>query len=74
MDLTSILKGSGTATLIIGTLINCLGYYPQGPILLAIGATFWLLVSIIWKERALMVTEGVLVVVAIIGLSINYLT
>ena len=74
MNIISILKWSGTVTLIIGKLIKSLGYYPEGPILLALGGTFWVIVSVLWKEPALIVTNTVLLLVGIIGLSINYLT
>jgi|TARA_R110000796_G_scaffold177743_1_gene294563 hypothetical protein len=73
MKLVSILKWSGTATLIIGTAVNSLGYYPEGPLLLALGGTFWVIVSVMWKEPALIVTNTVLLLVGLAGLSINYL-
>ena len=73
MKLVSIIKWSGTATLIIGTAVNSLGYYPEGPLLLALGGTFWVIVSVMWKEPALIVTNTVLLLVGLAGLSINYL-
>jgi len=74
MNPINILKWSGTSLLVIGTGVNSLGYYPQGPILLVIGGLAWLTVSILWKEPALIVTNSVLALVGIGGLFINYIT
>ena len=65
---TTLLKWLATIILIIGTAINSLGYYPIGPIVLALGGFIWLVVSIIWREPALIVTNGVLFVVGVSGL------
>tara|TARA_Y100001970_G_scaffold88125_1_gene111236 strand:- start:8240 stop:8473 length:234 start_codon:yes stop_codon:yes gene_type:complete len=62
------LKWIATATLIIGTLINSLGYYPSGPIILAVGGFIWLVVSVMWREPALIVTNAVLFIVGVGGL------
>ena len=67
-EITWYLKWLATATLIIGTAINSLGFYPEGPIVLALGGVLWLTVSIIWKEPALIVTNITLVTVAAAGL------
>ena len=74
MNPIDILKWSGTSLLVIGTGVNSLGYYPQGPILLVFGGLAWLTVSILWKEPALIVTNSVLALVGIGGLFINYIT
>ncbi len=74
-EITWYLKWLATATLIIGTAINSLGFYPEGPIVLALGGVLWLTVSIIWKEPALIVTNITLVTVAAAGLIwTNWLT
>jgi len=45
----------------------------MGPIILAVGGIIWLIVSIMWKEPALVVTNGVLVVVGLAGLVLKYM-
>jgi len=65
LKIDSLLKWTATLTLVIGTAVNSLGYYPMGPIILAVGGIIWLIVSIMWKEPALVVTNGVLVVVGL---------
>lgn len=73
MKVDQLLKWTATAILILGTAVNSLGYYPQGPIILAIGGLIWLIVSVMWKEPALIITNGVMSVVGIGGLLIYYL-
>ena len=70
---STLLKWIATATLIIGTLINSLGYYPIGPIILALGGFIWLVVSVMWREPALIVTNAVLFIVGVGGLNITNL-
>ena len=72
MKLDQILKWVATAILILGTAVNSLGYYPLGPIILAVGGFIWLIVSIMWREWALIVTNGVMLIVGIVGLLIGY--
>jgi|TARA_B100001741_G_C16490584_1_gene569472 hypothetical protein len=65
-----ILKWVATLILIIGTFINA-GFpelYPLGPGLLALGGAVWLIVSFMWKEPALIITNGVLTIVGISGI------
>jgi len=73
LKIDSLLKWTATLTLVIGTAVNSLGYYPMGPIILAVGGIIWLIVSIMWKEPALVVTNGVLVVVGLAGLVLKYM-
>jgi hypothetical protein len=68
-DLNTVLKWLGTVTLIVGTAVNSLGYYPAGPIILLVGGIFWLIVSIRWREPALIVTNLVMFVTAAVGLT-----
>ena len=72
-DLNSVLKWLGTVTLIIGTGVNSLGYYPLGPLILLLGGAFWLAVSIRWREPALIVTNAVMFVTAAAGLTWTWL-
>ena len=68
MKIDQYLKWIATAILIIGTAVNSLGYYPAGPIILAIGGILWLIVSIIWREASLIVTNSVMTLTGLIGL------
>jgi hypothetical protein len=65
-------KWCATLTLIIGTFVNALGYYPEGPIILALGGSLWAIVAYKWKEPALIATNAILVLVGISGLLYNY--
>ena len=62
------LKWTATATLIVGTGVNSLGFYPEGPILLALGGVMWLIVSIKWREPALIVTNSIMLATGLAGL------
>lgn len=68
----TVLKWTATVLLVIGSGINSLGYYPAGPLILLAGGTIWLVVSIRWRETALIVTNSVMSVVSVIGLAIHY--
>ena len=68
MKLDIILKWIATIILIIGSGINSLGIYPLGPIVIIAGSFIWLIVSIMWKEWSLIITNGVLVVVSTVAL------
>ena len=74
MKLDQILKWLATAILILGTAVNSLGYYPLGPIILVIGGVIWLIVAIMWKEPALIITNAVMSAVGAGGLAITYFT
>jgi len=62
----TILKWVATSILILGTIINALGYYPAGPLVLALGGYVWLIVSFMWKDMALIVTNAVMSTTAVI--------
>jgi hypothetical protein len=72
MKTDQILKWVATGILIVGSLVNSLGYYPAGPMILGLGAIVWLIVSIMWKEMSLIVTNLIFAVVTTIGLIIYY--
>ena len=42
--------------------------YPLGPGVLALGGAVWLIVSFMWKEPALIITNAVLTIVGIAGI------
>jgi hypothetical protein len=67
------IKWAATITLIIGISINSFGIYPLGPIVLLCGGLLWLTVSIIWKDGALIATNGIASLVGFIGLLYNFL-
>jgi hypothetical protein len=73
MKTDQILKWVATSILIVGSLVNSLGYYPAGPMILGLGAIVWLIVSIMWKEMSLIVTNLIFAVITAIGLIIYYL-
>jgi hypothetical protein len=73
MKSDQILKWVATGILIVGSLVNSLGYYPAGPMILGLGAIVWLIVSIMWKEMSLVVTNLIFAIVTAIGLIIYYL-
>jgi len=70
--LNNVLKWLATVLLIIGSGVNSLGYYPAGPLVLLAGGLIWLVVSIRWRETALIVTNVFMALVSIIGLVIHY--
>ena len=72
MKLDWYLKWIATAVLIAGTAVNSLGFYPLGPIILAIGGVLWLIVSLMWREPALIVTNAVMLATGLAGLAWVY--
>lgn len=61
-----ILKWVATAILITGTVINSLGIYPLGPLVLALGGYVWLIVAVMWKDWALIVTNFIMSTTALV--------
>lgn len=74
MNLNDIFKWSATALLIIGFGLASYDVYPTGPIIQLAGGALWLVVSIRWREPALIVTNSVMTAVGIIGLTAHFLT
>lgn len=72
MKIDWYLKWAATAVLIAGTAVNSLGFYPLGPIILAIGGVLWLIVSLMWREPALIVTNAVMLATGLAGLAWVY--
>ena len=72
MQIDTVLKWIATAVLIVGSAVNGLGYYPMGPIILAIGGLIWFAVSLMWREWSLVLTNGVMTAVGVAGLLIRY--
>jgi hypothetical protein len=67
------LKWIATGFLMIGAAANSVGMYPLGPIATLIGGFCWLVVSIMWREAALITTNVVLSSITVIGLAVTYL-
>jgi hypothetical protein len=72
MQVDSVLKWLATMTLIVGSGVNAMGVYPVGPLILIGGGILWLTVAVIWKEWSLIVTNALMVGVAIIGLLVAH--
>ena len=72
MQVDSVLKWLATLTLIVGSGVNEMGVYPVGPLILIGGGILWLTVAVIWKEWSLIVTNALMVGVAIIGLLVAH--
>ena len=58
--LNTYIKWTATAILIIGTAVNGLGYYPEGPAMLVLGGFLWLIVAVRVKDAPLIVTNLVM--------------
>lgn len=71
-DLNWYLKWIATVILIVGTAVNSMGFYPEGPLILAVGGVLWLIVSIRWREASLIVTNGVMLATGLAGLAWKY--
>ena len=67
------LKWVATGFLMIGAALNSLNIYPWGPIANLFGGGTWLIVSIMWKEAALITTNLVLSAITVVGLYITYI-
>ena len=70
--LDNILKWAATVLLVIGTGINSLNIYPGGVLILTAGGIVWLIVSIRWREPALIATNAVMLLVGVAGLLIHF--
>ena len=66
------LEWAGTAVLVLGTAVNSMGYYPQGPIILCVGGLCWLVVSIRWRKLSLIVVNSIMLLTALAGLVWKY--
>lgn len=59
------LKWAATVVLIVASIVNSLGYYPQGPALLIVGGLMWLVASVWMGDVQLIVTNSVMSVAGI---------
>lgn len=72
LKIDHVLKWLATVLLIIGTGVNSLGVYPAGALILAAGGVLWLVVSLMWREPALIVTNAVMLITGVAGLAWVY--
>jgi len=74
MAIDSILKWVATSILCVGSYIVSAHpeAYPLGPLVLFTGGLVWLAVSIMWRERALIITNGVMCSITVFGLAKYY--
>jgi hypothetical protein len=70
-NIVETLKWLGTATLILGTAVNGLNFYPEGVLVLALGGAFWLAAALIVKDRPLIVTNAVMMLTGLVGVVYN---
>lgn len=67
---TEILKWVATTIAVLGSLINAMGYQPEGPIILIVGSILWLWVGVRWKEMTMIITNFAIITVTIVGMLI----
>jgi hypothetical protein len=53
-------KWLATIILILGTAVNGLGYYPEGPLILVLGGVIWLAVAVRVRDWPLIITNLVM--------------
>lgn len=62
------IKWLATAILIVGTGVNGLGYYPEGPAMLVLGGFMWLIVAVRIRDWPLIVTNLVMSTVGLVAI------
>ena len=67
----SFIKWTATILLVTGTIINNLGVYPLGAIVMAVAGFLWLIASLLMRDRALIVTNASLSSIGLISLVIG---
>lgn len=73
MNLNNILKWIATTLLIIGSGVNGFEHYhPIGPLILLSGGIIWLIVSIRWREPALIATNAAMSITGATTLILNH--
>lgn len=61
LNIDAVIKWSATVILIVGSFVNSMRVYPEGPWLLVLGGVLWLISAIKMQDRALIVTNAVMV-------------
>jgi hypothetical protein len=62
------LKWAATSLICVGALLISLDIYPIGPIVSNVGTLLWLIVSIMWREKSLIVVNTVVFLIYTSGL------
>ena len=62
------LKWTATAFICVGALLISLNIYPVGPIVSLCGTAVWLVVSVMWKEKSLILVNSVVLIIYTVGL------
>jgi hypothetical protein len=62
------LKWIATAVLVTGAAVNGMGLWPWGPLIHILGGALWLRASIVMKDRALIVTNAIMMVAGAVPL------
>jgi hypothetical protein len=68
MKLDFYLKWTATAFICLGALLISINVYPLGPIVSLTGTALWLVVSIMWRERSLILVNSVVLLIYTVGL------
>ncbi len=67
-DKSWYLKWIATLVIILGACLNSFDVQPYSQIIMAIGASLWLLVGILWYDRALIVVNSAIMAIYLAGL------
>lgn len=62
------LKWAATVIVCLGAVATTQNMYPLGPTLFLVGTFLWLIVSIMWRETSLIVVNGFLLAIYVVGL------
>ena len=68
------LKWVATLTLIVATVFLNLGYVDIGRILFFAGGVFWFIVSVLWREPALIITNAAMLLATIVATTFHFIT
>jgi hypothetical protein len=68
------LKWLATFVTIAGAVCTSINMYPEGPALLNLGAFFWLIVSVVWREWSLIIINATLLLIYTVGLVVKLAT
>lgn len=70
-EIANKLNWFATLILIVGSFVNSMGIFPLGTIVILAGGFVWLIVSILWKEPALIATSTAMIFAGCAGLAIS---
>ena len=67
-DLSWYIKWVATAIIIVGACLNSFELQPYSHIVMCVGAGLWLVVGILWYDRALIVVNSAIMAIYLAGL------